>query len=78
MLLGLSPRDYARSLVTPGNAIAALILAVGIPIIVYPVRLGLAAVTNLSQATPWGLWIGLDVLCGVALAGGGFTLAVSV
>ena len=38
----------------------------------------MAAVTNLSQATPWGLWIGLDVLCGVALAGGGFTLAVSV
>jgi len=36
---------------------------------------GLAAVTNLDNAHPWGLWIGIDVATGVALAAGGFTTA---
>jgi len=35
---------------------------------------GLGAVTNLSDAFPWGLWVGFDVVCGVALAAGGFIL----
>lgn len=39
---------------------------------------GLAAVTNLSDRTPWGLWIGFDVLCGVGLAAGGFTVTCMV
>ena len=41
-------------------------------------RFGLGAVTNLSDATPWGLWIGFDVMSGVALAAGGFVLAATV
>ena len=36
---------------------------------------GLGSVTNLSDAAPWGLWIGFDVMSGVALAAGGFVLA---
>jgi len=39
---------------------------------------GLGAVTNLSDATPWGLWIAFDVMAGVALAAGGFVLAATV
>lgn len=39
---------------------------------------GLGASTNLSDEFPWGLWIGFDVLCGVGLAAGGFTLAATV
>ena len=39
---------------------------------------GLAASTNLSDAFPWGIWIGFDVLCGVMLAAGGFTLMAAV
>lgn len=35
---------------------------------------GLGVTTNLSDATPWGLWIGFDVMAGVALAGGGFVM----
>jgi len=35
---------------------------------------GLGAVTNLSDSFPWGLWIGFDILCGVGLAAGGFTI----
>lgn len=39
---------------------------------------GLGAVTNLNDQFPWGLWIGLDVLCGVGLAAGAFTLTAIV
>jgi Ni/Fe-hydrogenase subunit HybB-like protein len=39
---------------------------------------GLGAVTNLNEQFPWGLWIGFDVLCGVGLAAGGFTLVAVV
>lgn len=35
---------------------------------------GLGAATNLKDEFPWGLWIGFDILCGVGLAAGGFTL----
>ncbi len=33
---------------------------------------GLGVTTNLSDRTPWGFWIGFDVMAGVALAAGGF------
>ncbi len=36
---------------------------------------GLADVTNLTDEFPWGLWVSFDVLCGVALAAGGFLTA---
>ncbi len=39
---------------------------------------GLGAVTNLSDAAPWGFWIAFDVMGGVALAAGGFVLAGTV
>jgi len=78
ILMGSSVREYARSLVTPGNAAAAVLLAAGIPVIVYRFAHGLGAATNLSQTSPWGLWIGLDVLSGVALAAGGYTMAAAV
>ena len=39
---------------------------------------GLGGATSLSDQFPWGLWIGFDVLCGVGLAAGGFTLAATV
>src|SRR6478672_547533 len=39
---------------------------------------GLGASTNLNDQFPWGIWIGFDVLCGVMLAAGGFTLTAAV
>ena len=39
---------------------------------------GLGRSTNLNDQFPWGIWIGFDVLCGVMLAAGGFTLTAAV
>jgi Ni/Fe-hydrogenase subunit HybB-like protein len=78
IFLGLPFREYLKSLVTPMNALAALILLVGLPTIAYRFWKGLGAVTNLSQTNPWGIWVAFDVICGVALAAGGYTVACAV
>jgi Ni/Fe-hydrogenase subunit HybB-like protein len=39
---------------------------------------GLGQSTNLSDQFPWGIWVSFDVLCGVMLAAGGFTLTAAV
>lgn len=78
LFLGMRLQEYMRTLVTPFNIVTALILGIGLPVIAYRFLYGLGAATNLSQTNPWGLWIGLDVLCGVALAAGGYTIASTV
>jgi Ni/Fe-hydrogenase subunit HybB-like protein len=60
------------------RAVLVLILAAGFYSTVLRFAKGLGAATNLSDQFPWGLWIGFDVLCGVGLAAGGFTLAAIV
>lgn len=59
------------------RSLAALILlaALGLGLIAYRFAAGLGAVTNLSDGYPWGFWIGIDILVGIALAAGGFVMA---
>ncbi|MEW6696740.1 MAG: NrfD/PsrC family molybdoenzyme membrane anchor subunit [Bacillota bacterium] len=64
--------------ITPIRVLLLLLSAVATAIIVYRLVTGLGTVTNLSDEWPWGLWIGFDVLCGVALAGGGYGTALIV
>ena len=78
LFLGMTFGDYVRSLLTPANAVAAVILLAGIPTIAYRFWKGLGAATNLSQTNPWGIWVAFDVVCGVALAAGGYTVACAV
>ncbi|MHC1739037.1 MAG: NrfD/PsrC family molybdoenzyme membrane anchor subunit [Ignavibacteriaceae bacterium] len=54
--------------------IGALIVAFGLYSTYIRVTQGLGAATNLSDAFPWGMWIGFDILCGVGLAAGGFII----
>jgi Ni/Fe-hydrogenase subunit HybB-like protein len=60
------------------RAVLVLVLAAGFYSTLLRFVKGLGAVTNLSDQFPWGIWIGFDVLCGVGLAAGGFTLAATV
>ena len=64
--------------ITVWRAIFAAILLSGLYATYLRVFYGLAGSTNLSDKFPWGLWIGFDVMCGVALAAGGFTLVAIV
>ncbi len=78
IFLGLGVKGYVKSLLTPWTMIATAILAVGLPLIAYRFAYGLGAVTNLSQIQPWGIWIGFDMMTGIVLAAGGFTLGAAV
>lgn len=63
---------------TPWQWIFGLLMLGGLYAAYVRVVYGLGGATNLSDLFPWGLWIGFDVLCGVGLAAGGFTLAAIV
>ena len=60
------------------KAVFVVIMVAGVYCTVHPFLHGLGASTNLSDQFPWGIWIGFDVLCGVMLAAGGFTLTAAV
>jgi Ni/Fe-hydrogenase subunit HybB-like protein len=60
---------------TPGVLVMIAFITAAFLFIVARYTGGLRAVTHLSDAYPWGLWIGIDVATGVALAAGGFTSA---
>jgi Ni/Fe-hydrogenase subunit HybB-like protein len=63
---------------TPFNMISVPIITMGIALIVIRFAKGIGAVTNLSQEVPWGLWIGFDVVTGVAFAGGAYVVTFMV
>ncbi len=63
---------------TPYRAVLFAIVAVFLGVAAYRLLYGLGAATNLNDEWPWGLWIGFDVLTGVAIAGGGFSTAFIV
>lgn len=77
IFLGMTFPEYVKSNLTVANAIAAVILAVSVPVMIYRFLYGLGPSTNLSDANPWGIWIGIDVLCGIALAAGGLVIGTA-
>lgn len=67
-----------RSYFTAGTTIMLILMIIGLIAAFQRFALGLGAATNLSNTYPWGIWIVFDILCGIALAAGGFTVAAVV
>jgi len=63
---------------TPFNIISIPIMILGLALIVIRFWKGIGSITNLTQDIPWGLWIGFDVVTGVAFAGGAYVLTFMV
>jgi Ni/Fe-hydrogenase subunit HybB-like protein len=63
---------------TPFNIITGTIIAIGIVITILRFTTGLGPVTNLTDDNPWGVWIGFDLMVGVALAAGGYVTSAAV
>ncbi|MCX6306837.1 MAG: polysulfide reductase NrfD [Bacteroidetes bacterium] len=63
---------------TPFNLISIPIMILGLGLIVIRFWKGIGSITNLTQEIPWGLWIGFDVVTGVAFAGGAYVLTFMV
>jgi Ni/Fe-hydrogenase subunit HybB-like protein len=60
------------------KAVFLFLMAAGLYATIIRFTQGLGKSTNLNDQFPWGIWIGFDVLCGVMLAAGGFTLTAAV
>lgn len=67
-----------KRIFTPVNVVTALAVMAAAALVIVRFTSGLGGMTNLSDTNPWGIWIGFDVLSGVALAAGGFTVATAV
>jgi len=63
---------------TPFNIISLPVMLLGLVLIIIRFWKGLGSITNLTQEVPWGLWIGFDVVTGVAFAGGAYVLTFMV
>ena len=63
---------------TPFNVISVVIMLATAVILFVRFTRGIGAVTNLNQEYPWGIWIGFDVVSGVALAGGAYVITFIV
>ncbi len=66
-----------KNIWTPFNILTGSVLLLGAGLTVLRFSKGLGAVTNLDNNNPWGLWIGFDLLCGVALAAGGYVTSAA-
>ncbi|HKJ99810.1 MAG TPA: Ni/Fe-hydrogenase cytochrome b subunit [Desulfotignum sp.] len=64
-----------RPLWTPGVLVMLVFMFAGALAVIARFTGGIGYVTNLTNARPWGIWVGIDVATGVALAAGGFTTA---
>jgi Ni/Fe-hydrogenase subunit HybB-like protein len=71
----MSPAPLQKKFLTPGVIVLCLLALNGLIFLGVRLFAGIGSVTNLSNQFPWGLWIGVDVAAGVALAAGGFTTA---
>jgi len=71
----LKPTPLKNKFITPGVMVLIVLAVNGFIFLAIRLLYGLGAVTNLDAQHPWGIWIAIDVACGVALAAGGFTTA---
>jgi Ni/Fe-hydrogenase subunit HybB-like protein len=77
LFLGLTPAQYLRSLITPFNCIAAVIMLPGLFFLVLRFIYGLAAVTSASNEQPWSLLLAWGLFAGVPLSSTGFLMTTA-
>ncbi len=73
----MTPAQNKIKLFTPVTLGLLIVIIAGALAVYKKLTLG-AMTTNLQDDFPWGLWIGFNVLGGVAMAAGGFVIASAV
>ena len=71
----MKPTPVQKKFITPGVIVLIILALNGLAFLAGRFLFGIGGVTNLNNQYPWGIWIGVDVAAGVALAAGGFTTA---
>ena len=62
----------------PGMKLIWVLGAFGLAVAVYRWFVGLGPTTNLTDGRGWGIWISFDMMSGIGLAAGAFTVAAVV
>jgi Ni/Fe-hydrogenase subunit HybB-like protein len=70
--------ELRRTRPTPAGIALGALVALGVIAALVRYVSGIGAISHLSNTYSWGLWISLDLLCGVALGAGAFTMAAIV
>jgi len=78
MIAPLRWSQLARQRPSPIVLVLGALVVTGVVVGLIRFASGIGAISNLSNSTSWGLWISLDLLCGVALGAGAFTMAAIV
>lgn len=65
-------------LLSPGVMALVAITLLGLVAALIRFNQGISAISNLTDAYPWGFWISFDIYTGVALGAGAFTMAAVV
>ena len=71
-------KSLGIKMVTPFTLVLVALMGIAAVVAVYRLMFGIGAASNLNDLWPWGLWIGFDVLGGVAMAAGAFLIAGAV
>jgi len=71
-------REVGGKVLTPSYGLLLAIAALGGAMMLWRFVAGLAAVSNLNDGYPWGIWIAFDVVTGTALGCGGYAVALLV
>lgn len=77
LLMGKTWPEYAKSLITPFNILAVIILAVSVPVFYTRYTEGLASVVHASAEYPWGLLLSWGIFAGEPLFASGFLVATA-
>ncbi|SNQ61144.1 NrfD/PsrC family molybdoenzyme membrane anchor subunit [Candidatus Methanoperedens nitratireducens] len=78
IFLGLSFKEYMKTLITPLNIGAGLIVFAGLFLIAMRFIYGLDQVTEASNEQPWGLFLTWGLFSGVPFSASGFVIGTGV
>ncbi len=78
LFMGMSLREYVKTLITPFNIAAGILILIAIPLVLIRYIKGIGSLGDASNDTPWSSLIGFNVLSVEALAAGGYTICSAV
>lgn len=78
IFLGLTFKEYVKTLITPLNIAAGLIVFAGLFLIAMRFVFGLEQVTEASNEQPWGLFLTWGLFSGVPFSASGFVIGTAV
>jgi Ni/Fe-hydrogenase subunit HybB-like protein len=77
LFMGKTPVEYSKTLATPFNVIAAIILIGSLPVFWMRYTQGLSAVIHANSEYPWGLLLSWGIFAGEPLFACGFVVAAA-